>query len=428
MLEINGKYNSAKIYTDEVDEASIKQCIDILNQSFVKDAKVRFMPDIHAGSGCVIGTTIELKNAVCPNIIGVDIGCGVFVVPLGKYQIDPEKMYKAIQLADCETMESRLKEEIFNKLSLSRLKDRFFLLCKDELNLHEDETLKLWSQIGTLGGGNHFIEIDKDDDGNQYLVIHSGSRRFGAVVCKHFQKNAIELHTKQKVKDVIVKLKTEGREKEIEQTLKQLKVQHEASFVKDLASIPLDTDLFIRYRDAMHIAQQFAAYSRKFLAAKILWYYGVPNIELTCFMNSKESFQCVHNYIDFNDHVIRKGSIAAHENQKVIIPINMKDGCIIGKGKGNPEWNYSAPHGAGRIMSRSMAKELITLDEFKESMKGINSFTVNESTIDEAPMAYKSLESIVKNIEDTVKIEKIIKPIFNYKGTDVPFVKIKEAK
>lgn len=402
MIELQGKYNFAKVYTDIIDQETIQQIIELLNQEFIKDLKVRIMPDCHAGKGCVIGTTITIKDKIVPNLVGVDIGCGMKVVNLGKINIDYEKL--DIFIHENIPSGTSVNSKIIDKsINISEL--RCFNYLKD--------VDYLYKSLGTLGGGNHFIEIDIDDEGNKYLVIHSGSRNLGTQVAKIYQRKALfyqkdKIYNKKEVKQKLIEeYKRLGKEKEIETQLKHIdNLSISTPMPKDLCYI--EGSDFDDYIFDMDIAQRFATKNRELIAKKICSFLNLD-------INKLESFETIHNYINMGDMILRKGAISAYQDELVLIPINMRDGCIIGKGKSNSEYNYSAPHGAGRIMSRFEAYNLIDLDDYIESMKGIYTTSINDSTIDESPFAYKPIESIIENIKDTVDIVKIIKPVYNYK-------------
>lgn len=382
MLELKGKYNTAKVFTDNVDNETISQVIELLNQDYINDAKIRIMPDCHAGAGCVIGTTMTISDKVCPNLVGVDIGCGMLAVRIAEKDVDLPKLDDVINTyvpAGFNVNNEPLGN--FNHLN--------GLVAPADLPL-------AYRSIGSLGGGNHFIELDKDEDGNLWLVIHTGSRHLGLEVAKYYQEFAYkqlkDLDVGDKIKTVIADLKAKGREKEIEKTIKVLKMQ-EPHIPKSLCYVSGQT--FKDYIHDMEIVQKHAELNRKYIADTVIEKMG---------WHICEKFQTIHNYIDTKNLILRKGSVSARDGEKLIIPINMRDGSLICVGKGNPDWNYSAPHGAGRILSRSEAKDAVGIDEFRESMKGIYSSSVMESTIDESPMVYKPMEEIMENIKDTVDI------------------------
>ena len=403
-MELVGKHNSAKVFTDELEEGAKEQIIELLNQDFIKDAKVRIMPDVHQGMGCVIGFTADMGDKVIPNIVGVDIGCGMLTVELGNIELDLPKIDKIINKEVPSGSNVHGRREIkFDKL--------LDLYCLRDLK----NTKRIERSIGTLGGGNHFLEVGVDSKNNKYLVIHSGSRNLGKQVAEIYQRMAIDLCRGKedyfvKREEIIKKYKEQGNKNLIKSALKDLEKEYktlEPKYPKALCY--LTGEYRDRYLHDMKICQEYANLNREVMADIIL--KSLFNKALSRFPH----FQTVHNYINFKDNIIRKGAISAHKEEKVLIPINMRDGSILAKGKGNPDWNYSAPHGAGRLMSRTVAKESVTLEEFKESMKGIYSTSINEKTIDESPMAYKPIENIIENIGDTVEIIDIIKPIYNYK-------------
>lgn len=397
-----------KIFTSNIEEKAKEQIDLILEQEPFKDCKIRIMPDVHAGKGCVIGFTADLGNKVIPNIVGVDIGCGMLCVELGNIEIDLEKLDKVIN----ENIPSGRNIRENKLIDFEEIND---LYCLRELK----ETKKFNKAIGTLGGGNHFIEIDVDDENNKYLVIHTGSRNLGKQVAEYYQNLAIELCSGKeemfKRKEEIIKTyKEQGRKSEIQKALREL----EKEFKDKKPNLPKDLCyLEGKYREMylhdMKICQEYASLNRKHIFYEIIKKYYDDNK-----IRGFDHFETIHNYISFEDNIVRKGAISAKKGEKVLIPINMRDGSIIAVGKGNDDWNQSAPHGAGRIMSRLKAKELFNIDEFKESMKNIYSTSINENTLDEAPFVYKPMEEIIDNIQDTVNIVKIIKPIYNFKASE----------
>lgn len=391
-----------KIFTNNIEDEAVKQIDLLLQQEPFKDCKVRIMPDVHAGKGCVIGFTADLGDKVIPNIVGVDIGCGMLCVKLGKIDIDLEKFDKIVN--DYIPAGRNIRE-----IKLTNFEKIKKLYCFRELK----ETNKFEKAIGTLGGGNHFIELNVDDENNKYLVIHTGSRNMGKQVADYYQNLAIELCSgkeemwKRKA-EIITTYKEQGRKQEIQKVLKELEKQYkdnQPELPKELCY--LTGEYREDYLHDMKICQEYASLNRKHIALEILNNYGII---------AMNKFETIHNYICFEDNIVRKGAIRANKGERVIIPINMRDGSIIAIGKGNEDWNNSAPHGAGRIMSRMKAKETFKLDEFKKSMEGIYTTSVVEETIDEAPFAYKPMQEIIDNIKDTVEIEKIIKPIYNFKA------------
>lgn len=393
-----------KIFTENIEQEALDQINTLMEQPAFSDCKVRIMPDVHAGKGCVIGFTADLGEKVIPNIVGVDIGCGMLTVNLGKIDIDYAKLDKVIR----EHVPSGYNIHEGRK---ERFNDIQELFCYRELK----DTRRFERSIGTLGGGNHFIEIDEGTDGTKYLVIHTGSRNLGKQVADYYQNLAVklmqgkdELYSKQE--QLIAEYKAAGRRSEIEAAVKELRKTWKA---KEL-HIPKELCYLTgKYREDylhdMRICQWFAVRNRNHIGMVITREMGWDVLD---------TFETIHNYIEFETNLVRKGAISAKAGEKVLIPINMRDGCIVGIGKGNEDWNYSAPHGAGRIMSRSKARELVSLDSFRQAMDGIYTTSVTADTVDEAPMVYKSMDEIVENIKDTVDILEIIKPVYNFKASE----------
>lgn len=389
------EFNQTKIFTDNIEYAALNQLYELDKTKVFEGQPVRIMPDVHAGAGCVIGFTAPIKDKIIPNLVGVDIGCGMLCVELGKADIDFAEFDKIIRA----NIPSGRNVGAFSAEAKEFIEK---LRCKDHLQNRE----WLECSLGTLGGGNHFIEIDEDDCGNKYLVIHSGSRNLGKQVAEYYQELAVKEYRSVSTAEVIAELKAQGREKEIADTLKSLKAEKPA-LPKDLCY--LQGKSMDDYLHDMQACTKFADENRHTMANNILRHLSVGGVV--------SYFTTRHNYIS-EDNYIRKGAIEAKSGTRVLIPLNMRDGCIIGIGKGNPDWNYSAPHGAGRIMSRAQAKQQIKVEDFEKTMSGIYSTTVSEATIDEAPFAYKPSEEIVSLVQDTVDIEKIIKPIYNYKASE----------
>lgn len=402
-----------KIFTDNIEQEAVDQINLLLEQESFKNCKVRIMPDVHAGKGCVIGFTADLGDKVIPNIVGVDIGCGMLCVELGNIDLELELLDKVIN----ENIPAGRNIREQKLIDFSPIND---LYCLRELR----ETKKFNRAIGTLGGGNHFIEVDVDEEGNKYLVIHTGSRNLGKQVADYYQNLAIELCSGKeemfkRKEEIINTYKEQGRKSEIQKALKEL----EKEYKQNKPELPNELCYLTgknreKYLHDMKICQEYASLNRLQIAKEILMNYFqlkfIPEIEYPPVMN--DSFETIHNYISFEDNIVRKGAIRANEGERVIIPINMRDGSIIAVGKGNEDWNNSAPHGAGRLMSRHKAKEMFKLEEFKKAMADIYSTSVLEETIDEAPFVYKPMQEIIDNIKDTVEIEKIIKPIYNFKA------------
>lgn len=398
MLELKGKYNEAKIFTDVVDEASISQVMLLLNQEFAAGSRIRLMPDIHAGAGCTIGTTMTITDKVVPNLVGVDIGCGMEVIQIKEKHMELQKLDKLIYENIPSGFHVREKtHRYFNEIDLEEL------YCFPYIDIRRAE-----KSLGTLGGGNHFIEADRDEDGNLYVVVHSGSRHLGLEVANYYQEEgyrALNGSTKQDIANLIDQLKSQGRDKEIQKSITILKNTKRTGIPRQLAYV--SGDLFRQYIHDMKIVQEYAEQNRKAMMDEI-----VKGMKL----HVVEQFTTIHNYIDMDAMILRKGAVSAKDGEKLLIPINMRDGSLICTGKGNDDWNQSAPHGAGRLMSRSKAKESFTVSEFKKQMGGIYTTSVNKDTLDECPMAYKGMDDIVNNIGDTVRIDKVIKPIYNFKA------------
>ena len=360
--------------------------------------QIRIMPDVHAGAGCTIGTTMTITDKAVPNLVGVDIGCGMETVRLKEKYIEPQKLDKLIRAKIPSGFSIRSKPHRY--IEKAKL---FELYCFDSINI-----IKAEKSLGTLGGGNHFIEADKGRDGAIYIVIHSGSRHLGLEVAKYYQNKAYDMLnqcSQDEINELIAGLKAAGKEKQIQKELKKLTSIKHTSVPKELAYT--EGELFEQYIHDMKIIQEFAMLNRKAMMAEIVKEMG---------FHVEDCFTTVHNYIDTDSMILRKGAVSAKKGEVLLIPINMRDGSLICTGKGNTDWNCSAPHGAGRIMSRGEAKEKLTLSEFKKQMQGIYTTSVSRSTIDEAPMAYKSIDDITGNIEDTVEIDEIIKPIYNFKA------------
>ncbi|HZK02496.1 MAG TPA: RtcB family protein [Anaerovoracaceae bacterium] len=397
MIELKGKYNTAKVFTDNLDDSAAMQIVNLLNQEFVGGSKIRIMPDAHAGAGCTIGTTMTITDKVVPNLVGVDIGCGMETVVLNEKNVNLDRLDKIIHTGIPAGFAIRKKpHKILEKIDLKKLR------IANKVNLNRAER-----SLGTLGGGNHFIELGSDEEGNLYLVVHSGSRNLGKQVAENYQRTAVgDLAKKIKESEVrVAHLRKDGHEyDEIKKELGSIslrKVERSLAFTEGT--------LFEDYLHDMAIVQHYATLNRKAIVEEI-----IRKMELT----ERRRFTTIHNYIDLKSMILRKGAISAKEGEEVLIPINMRDGSLICIGKGNPDWNCSAPHGAGRILSRRAAKENISLKEFKKSMEGIYSSTVNKRTLDEAPFAYKPIEEIISNIGETVEISKRIKPLYNFKATE----------
>ena len=399
MLEVKGKYNEAKIFTDVVDETSVAQVTLLLNQEFAAGSRIRMMPDIHAGAGCTIGTTMTITDKVIPNLVGVDIGCGMETVKLKEKHLELQKFDKVIYQKIPSGFDVREKtHRYFEQINLMNLH------CWPQINHDRAE-----KSLGTLGGGNHFIEVDKDNAGNIYIVIHSGSRHLGLEVASYYQEegyNRLNAPDKREVDALIAELREQGKEKQIQKSLRALKRSKKTEIPKTLAYV--SGELFEQYIHDMQIVQTYARLNRQAMRDEL-----IKEMKL----HVVEQFTTVHNYIDTDAMILRKGAVSAKKGEKLLIPINMRDGSLICIGKGNDDWNCSAPHGAGRLMSRSAAKQSFTVSEFKKQMKGIYTTSVNAGTLDECPMAYKTMEDIVQNIDATAEIQEIIRPIYNFKAS-----------
>ncbi|SHK13409.1 RtcB family protein [Desulforamulus aeronauticus] len=400
MLEIKGSYNTAIVYSKNIEPGAIKQIETLCSQEFAKGSKIRIMPDVHSGAGCTIGTTMTIKDKVVPNLVGVDIGCGMEVIKIANRHIELQKLDRLIYDKIPCGFNIREKEHPFNDdINLNEL------TCKGEVNLGRARR-----SIGTLGGGNHFIEANKDSEGNLYIVIHSGSRHLGHEVASLYQEEAFKSLNKQTKLDLdayIKELKATGRKKEIQQQLKRKKTELLTEIPKPLAYV--SGKLFHDYIHDMKIVQRFAELNRKAMLQELI--KGMK-------LNIVEQFMTIHNYIDMEKMILRKGAVSAQQGEKLLIPINMRDGSLICRGKGNADWNFSAPHGAGRIMSRTQARHSFTLTQYKDIMAGIFTTSVNKETLDECPLAYKPIEDIVNNIDDTVEIMDTIKSIYNFKAAE----------
>lgn len=402
MFEIQGKVSTAICYAKVVEEGAIEQIRRMCDYELTENSRIRIMPDVHAGAGCTIGTTMTVTDKACPNIVGVDIGCGMYTVKLAEKELCFERIDEAAHYipSGMSTWDERIEE-----FDLTPLR------CFRSLRAPE----RLERSLGTLGGGNHFIEIDKASDGSYYLIIHSGSRNLGKQVAEIYQQLAVGLHSGKeeysvKRNELIKTYKAAGKQGEIQNALKAL----DAEYRNRAPDVPEDIcwlygKPFEDYLHDVEICQRFARRSREKMAEIILERTGMTGVE---------AFHTIHNYIDTNEMILRKGAIAAHAGEKVLIPINMRDGSVMAVGKGNPEWNCSAPHGAGRIMSRSKARDAIDLEAYKAAMEGIYTTSVNEQTVDEAPMAYKSIDDIIDVIRESVDIIDIMKPVYNFKAAE----------
>lgn len=400
MLEVSGQYNTAKIFTNVVDQASIAQVITLCNQEFVQGSRIRLMPDVHAGAGCTVGTTMTITDKVVPNLVGVDIGCGMETVRLREDHIEMQKLDRVVR----ENIPSgfAIREKAHRYAGRIELEE---LCCARHVDLLRGE-----KSVGTLGGGNHFIEVDRDDQGRLYLIVHSGSRHLGLQVANFYQNagyQALNRSDPQSEQELIAQLKAQGKEKSIQKELKKLRNTKRTAIPKPLAYV--SGALFDDYLHDMEIVQRFAALNRQAMVDEIL--KGMK-------FRAEDQFTTIHNYIDTGEMVLRKGAVSARAGERLLIPINMRDGSLICTGLGNEDWNCSAPHGAGRLMSRAEAKQSFTVSAFKKEMDGVYTTSVGAATLDECPMAYKPMEAIVDNIAPTAQIERIIRPVYNFKAGD----------
>lgn len=402
MIRIEGKYNTANCYCDELEKAAAQQIKAICDQECFADSKICIMPDVHAGFGCTIGTTMTITDRVVPGMVGVDIGCGMETVCIKERRLDLEKLDQLIRREipsgrDIRKTEHELNDEINLKA----------LVCAGHVNM-----VRARRSLGTLGGGNHFIEVDRDENGMLYIVVHSGSRHIGNEVARHYQEEGFRAlceSARFQIDETIRKLKEEDRSREISKTLKQLKKQQAqmAPMPRELSYV--EGKLFYDYIHDMKIIQHFALLNRKAMIDIIIKGMG---------LTKQEEFTTIHNYIDTGNMILRKGSISAEKGEKILIPINMRDGSLVCVGKGNEDWNCSAPHGAGRVMSRKDAFATLSMTEYKKEMEGIFSTCIDRRTLDEAPMAYKSLDEIARQIEPTATIISRIRPIYNFKASE----------
>ena len=400
MITIQGQYNTAICYTNELEGAAREQIQAVCDRPEFSGCKIRIMPDVHAGKGCTIGTTMTIQDKIVPGMVGVDIGCGMETVELAEREIDFAKLDALIREKIPFGREIRdIPHPLNSEIDLTQLR------CADQVNLD-----RATHSIGSLGGGNHFIEVDQAGDGRLFLVVHSGSRHLGTEVADYYQnegRRALWGGAKHQIQETIAKLKAEGRFQEIQKTITALKKEHELDIPKDLAYV--EGKLFDDYIHDMKLTQQFAVLNRKAMVDVILEGMGLTAVDI---------FTTIHNYIDTDAMILRKGSVSAKKGEKLLIPINMRDGSLICVGTGNEDWNCSAPHGAGRLMSRRAALNTLSMEEFQNEMKGIYTTCVVPDTLDESPMAYKSIEEIVSQIGPTAIIVERIRPVYNFKASD----------
>lgn len=398
MIQIKGLHTEAIVHSNYPQEAALEQIQELCDQPFLTNTKIRIMPDYHAGKGCVIGTTIQLKDKVVPNLVGVDVGCGVLTVKLQNKKIDFNELDQVIRQYVPSGIEIHTKESKGNRFSPYPTPDLFKVKI-----LSEEKSLL---SLGTLGGGNHFIEVSQDSYGYHYLTIHTGSRYVGSKIANHYQKLAISNHRRDDLNHHIDQLKSEGRQREIQSFINDYRKRNPV-IPDDLAYLE-GTD-FHNYIHDMKYAQSYAKANREEIARII-----IEQMKLT----EVDRFDTVHNYIDTEKMILRKGAVSAQFGERLIIPINMRDGSIIADGKGNVEWNYSAPHGAGRVLSRTKAMNILSMEEFHKEMEGVWTTSVMKETLDEAPMAYKPMQEILEKIDETVEIKEFIKPVYNFKASE----------
>lgn len=400
MIEIRGKYNSAVIFADGTDESAVAQVQQLCNQEFTAGSRIRMMPDIHAGKGCTVGTTMTITNKVVPNLVGVDIGCGMETVCLKEGAPDFARLDECIRRRIPSGFAIRKKPHaLAGDAHLSSLR------CFNKVDVK-----RAVLSIGSLGGGNHFIEVASDDEDKWYLIVHSGSRHLGVEVASWYQQEAyrrLNGSDSGSAALLVARLKAEGRQKDIERELAKLRNTKVTSVPADMAYA--EGALFDDYIHDMKIVQRYAALNRQAMVQEILT--GLN-------LGAEESFTTIHNYIDTDSMILRKGAVSARAGEKLLIPINMRDGSLLCEGLGNEDWNFSAPHGAGRLMSRAQAKKSFSLNEFKEQMQQVYTTSVCTGTLDECPMAYKDMQSILRNIKPTAKVLKRLYSRYNFKATD----------
>ena len=400
MIEVIGQYNTAICYTGELEKAAAGQIKAVCDAAAFADCKIRIMPDVHAGMGCTIGTTMTISDKIVPGMVGVDIGCGMETVRIAEKEIDFAKLDALIhKRIPCGRDVRKEPHGLNDQIDLTKLR------CSPYVNLSRARR-----SIGTLGGGNHFIEVDRGENGDLFIVVHSGSRHIGNEVAKYYQdegRKAFWGGARHQVDAVVAQLKAQGRFQDIQPTIDRLRAEHDIGLPKDLAYV--EGRLFDDYIHDMKIIQYFAELNRKAMMDVILTGMG---------LTPAEQFTTIHNYIDTDHMILRKGAVAAYEGQKLLIPINMRDGSLICVGKGNPDWNCSAPHGAGRLMSRKEAFQRLSMDDYRKEMEGIYTTCVDRTTLDEAPMAYKSMDEIISHIDPTVDIVERIIPVYNFKAAE----------
>ena len=400
MIEIQGLHNTALCYTPALEATAAEQIRSVCDQAAFAGCKIRIMPDVHAGKGCTIGTTMTIRDKIVPSMVGVDIGCGMETVRLAEKEIDFAALDALIRKEiPCGENIRREEHPLNNEINLYQLR------CSPYVSIERAKR-----SIGTLGGGNHFIEVDRGENGDLYLVVHSGSRHLGTQVCQYYQDQgrlAMWGGARHQIDELIAEYRSAGRWQEIQSAIDELRREHPISIPKDLAYV--EGKLFDDYIHDMRITQHFAVLNRKAMTDVILRGMGLTKVE---------EFTTIHNYIDTEKMILRKGSVSAEAGEKLLIPINMRDGSLICVGRGNEEWNCSAPHGAGRIMSRKQALAQLSMEEYAAEMEGIWSSCVVKNTLDESPMAYKPLDEIVSEIGPTAEIVERIRPVYNFKAAE----------
>lgn len=400
MIEIRGKYNTAVCYTDVMEETAMQQIQDMCDEPLFAGSRIRIMPDVHAGSGCTIGTTMTITDKAVPSLVGVDIGCGMETVKLAEKEIDFDRLDQVIRRHVPSGEEVRTAPHPMTaQIDLNELR------CRTSVNM-----ARVLLSLGTLGGGNHFIEVDRDEEGSLYMVIHSGSRSLGAQTATHYRKlgwKAMHKADDAPRFELIAQYKAEGRQREIEAALRELDARSAVQVSVPEKYAYVEGQDLEDYIHDMRIVQHFAALNRQAMMQTILEEMG---------LTMTDQFTTIHNYIDTENRILRKGSVSAQEGERILIPINMRDGALICIGKGNPEWNCSAPHGAGRILSRTAAQNTLTVEEFRKEMEGIYTTCVAQSTLDESPMAYKGIDEILSQIGPTAQVIRQIRPVYNYKA------------
>lgn len=400
MTEIRGIYNTALCFAATLEQSAEAQIRTLCDQAVFADNKIRIMPDVHAGKGCTIGTTMTITDKIVPGMVGVDIGCGMETVRLQEREMDFDRLDALIRAQiPCGTGIRRILHPLNEQIELEALR------CAPYVS-----TVRGRRSLGTLGGGNHFIEVDRSDSGELYLVVHSGSRHLGVQVCEYYQEQgrfAMWGGARYQLDQEIDRCRREDHLQDIQPMLDERRKEHPIPVPRELAYV--EGKLFEDYIHDMRIIQQFAALNRKAMVDVILTGMG---------LTPAEEFTTIHNYIDTDAMILRKGSVSAKLGEKLLIPINMRDGSLICIGKGNPDWNFSAPHGAGRLMSRKQAFAALSLEQYRLEMAGIYSSCVSFDTLDESPMAYKSMDEIVRTIAPTAEIQDRIRPVYNFKASE----------